>query len=131
MKILLRIIALLCLAPLVFGQAEKTFTMQAPTARENGDALALNEIGSYTLTCGLLPGGPYDVVSVNQSATQQSTETIASGTIFDAGDYFCIATDTDTGGLESRGSNEINFTVGRCDVSDCRPGPPTLSIASP
>lgn len=128
MKIFIRTAALLLLSPLVFGDVSKLFTMQAPTQRENSDALALSEIASYKVMCGMQQGGPYDFFTLDNPASGQVTETFVSGDVFPAGTYFCIATDTDTGGLESAGSNEINFTVGRCDVSDCRPKPPVLSV---
>jgi hypothetical protein len=128
MKYFLRILALLCLSPLVFGDVSKTFTMDAPTQRENGDALALNEIAAYTVKCGINPGGPYDIFTFGQPSTGQSTETIVSNQVFPTGTYYCIATDTDTNGLESGVSNEIFFDVSRCAATDCRPKPPTLSV---
>ncbi len=128
MKIFIRIAALLLLSPLVFGNVSKTFTMNAPTARENGDALALSEIASYTVKCGINQGGPYDIFTFGQPSTNSAQETIVSNQVFPAGTYFCVATDTDTGNLESGASNEIFFTVERCDATDCRPLPPVLQI---
>ncbi len=128
MKYFIRILALLCLSPLVFGDVTKTFVMDAPTQRENGDAMALSEIAAYSVKCGLLPGGPYDVFTFGEPSTQSATETIVTGTVFPAGTYHCIATDTDTDGIESGESNEINFTVERCQATDCRPKPPVLQI---
>ena len=128
MKYLLRIVALMSLAPLVFGDVAKTFVMDAPTARENNDPLALSEIAEYAVKCGINGGGPYDIFLFAQPATGAATETIVSNQVFPAGTYFCIATDTDTDGLESGVSNEIFFTVERCQAQDCRPRPPVLQI---
>jgi hypothetical protein len=128
MKIFLRILALLVLSPLVFGDVSKTFTMTAPTQRENSDALALSELAQYRVICGLLPGGPYDVFQFDQAATGQATESISTAEVFPAGTYHCVATVFDTDALQSGNSNETVFTVGRCQVSDCRPRPPTLQI---
>lgn len=128
MKYFIRALALLVLSPLVFGDISKTFTMTAPTQRENTDALALSELAAYRVVCGLLPGGPYDTFQFDQLASGQPTESIATAEIFPAGTYHCVATVADTDGARSGDSNEINFTVGRCDVSDCRPKPPTLQI---
>lgn len=128
MKYAIRAIALLCLAPLVFGEVSRTFTMAAPTQRENGDVLNLSELAAYRVNCGLLPSGPYDVYQFDQVASGSATESIATAAIFPEGAFYCVATVADNGGVRSRDSNEINFTVGRCDVSDCRPQPPTLSV---
>lgn len=128
MRIFLRIIALLVLSPLVFGDVSKTFTMQAPQQRENSDPLPLSDLAAYRVVCGLLPGGPYDTFQFDQNATGSASEAIATADVFPAGTYHCVATVIDTGGLRSGVSNEINFTVGRCQVSDCRPKPPVLQI---
>lgn len=128
MKTFIRTIALLLLAPLVFGDVMKTFQMDAPVQRENLDPLPLNQIASYKVECGTTAGGPYNFFTMMNEATGQATESFSTGEIFPEGTYFCIATDTDTIGLESAGSNEVNFTVGRCAVSDCRPKPPVLTV---
>ena len=128
MRYFIRVAALLALAPLVLGDVSKTFVMDAPTARENGDALALSEIASYSVKCGITQGGPYDIFLFSQPSTGQGQETVVTNDIFPAGTYFCIATDTDTDGLESGVSNEIFFTVERCQATDCRPRPPVLQI---
>lgn len=128
MKVFIRILALLVLSPLVFGDVSKTFILIAPTERVNGDALALDEIASYKAQCGIAAGGPYDFFTFDNPSTGQATETYSSGEVFPEGTYFCIATDTDTLGLISGFSNEVNFTVGRCAVSDCRPKPPVFNV---
>jgi hypothetical protein len=128
MKYFIRALALLCLSPLVFGDVSKTFVMDAPTQRENGDAMALTEIATYDVKCGINGGGPYDIFLFSEPSTQNSTETIVSNQVFPAGTYFCIATDTDTDGVESGVSNEIFFTVEKCQAQDCRPKPPVLQI---
>lgn len=128
MKYLIRAIALFCLSPLVFGDVSKTFVMDAPTARENGDTLTLAEIAEYSVKCGISDGGPYDIFLFSEPATGNATETIVSNQVFPAGTYFCIATDTDTDNVESGVSNQVFFTVDRCDATDCRPLPPVLQI---
>lgn len=128
MRLLLRFAALLCLSPLVFGDVTKTFTVAAPAQRENGDPIQLSELDSYRIQCGLLPGGPYDIHQFEQSSTGLEEEAIESGDIFVEGTYYCVATVTDIDDRRSGNSNEINFTVGRCEVSDCRPRPPSLSV---
>lgn len=120
--------ALICLSPLVFGDVAKTFVMDAPTTRENGDPLSLFDIASYAVKCGITDGGPYDIFTFGQPSSGTAQETIVSNQVFPAGTYFCVATDTDTNTLESGVSNQVFFTVDRCDATDCRPLPPVLQI---
>lgn len=122
------VIALLVFAPLVWAATNKQFTWQAPTARENGDALALTDISRYTIRCGGVSGGPYTLL-YTVPATGQSSQSFRTGNDFVVGTYFCVATATDTALRESGASNEVNFIVERCDVSDCRPRPPVFAVA--
>jgi len=125
MNFVIRALALLSLSTLVFGMSSKTFTWEAPTQRENGDALPSGEIQEYIIRCGTETGGPYTAFRFETNA---NVNEYASDEVFDPGTYFCIARTKDTEGLISENSNEVNFTVGRCEATDCRPRPPVLSV---
>ena len=114
MKKLLLIAAIL---PLILGA---TATITVPTRMVNGDVLLPANIARSNVNCSLAGGQPV------LKATMQGAATSASWTETVAGTYTCHATTTDTEGRTSAPSGSVNFTVGRCEVSDCRPMPPTL-----
>lgn len=122
--------AVVLLGPLVAtGDASRTFTFNVPTARVNGDPLPLNELEGFTVQCGTQSGGPYNYGIFPGANTGTQNQSINPGEVFTEGTYYCIATAIDTAARESGFSNEINFTVGRCETTDCRPNPPILSVS--
>ena len=119
-------VLLLLLVPLaVFGAGSKTFTWTPPTERENGDPLTAAEIDHFQIECGTQSGGPYNVFSTGAPG---NSSTIVASDVFSEGTYYCVARTVDNNGLESVNSNETNFTVGRCEATDCKPKPPVLSV---
>ncbi len=111
------ILALSATLPLLFGA---TSTITVPTKMVNGDVLLPAQIARSNVLCSLAGGQPVQKATMNGAGTTASwTETVA-------GTYTCFATTTDTEGRTSAPSGSVNFTVGRCEVSDCRPMPPTI-----
>lgn len=110
MKIFVRVVALLLLSLLVFGDSFVTFTLFAPTNRVDETQLEFSELDYYTVQCGTTANGPYDVFKFEQQGTQQAMEIIRDVKM-PVGIYYCVATVTDTNGLESDHSNEIHFTL--------------------
>jgi len=117
MKLKGLIIGLLLTVPLLLGT---TGRIEVPTRMVNGDVLLPAQISRSNILCSLAGGTP-----VNK-ATMQGADTTATWTETVAGTYTCFATTTDTEGRTSAPSATVNFTVGRCEVSDCRPMPPTI-----
>ena len=121
--------ALALLGPLAAtGDASRTFTFNVPTERVNGDPLPLNELEGFTVQCGTQPGGPYTFGQFPAPNAGTANQSINPGDVFTEGTYYCVATAIDTEQRESGFSNEVNFTVGRCESTDCRPRPPVLSV---
>lgn len=128
--------SLLALLALIWGlwfvgpvsAVTKQFTWVAPTARMNGTALDPTEIASYILMCGNASGGPYDAWS---QRTGDNSESYQTGDVFGAGTWYCVALTEDTMARISLASNEATFVVDTCDVTDCRPNPPTLFALAP
>lgn len=113
--------------PLIaFGLGSKTFNWTPPDSRENGDPMTIQEIDRFPISCGTQAGGPYDAFTFNAAGNVSS---FVAADIFPEGTYFCVAQTVDTNGEISRYSNEVNFTVGRCQATDCRPRPPVLNVS--
>ena len=120
------LLALILIPTVVFGLSAKDFNWQKPTQRVNGDPLAPAEIANYRLKCGTQPGGPYDFMTAIMPGGDNEQYTTSE--VFPEGTYHCVAQTLDTEGRESDNSGEVNFTVARCDSTDCRPMPPALSV---
>lgn len=118
-RFILVILTLLITAPL-WAAINKDVTWVAPTERVNGDPLAANEIASYDLECVRTGTGEvvYNAQLAGAETTHQTTE------VFDGGEFQCRMRTIDTGGLVSEWGESNVFTVGRCEVTDCRPTPP-------
>ena len=126
-----RLVIIILVPLLAFADVSKTFDWTAPTQRTNGDALALTDIASYEIRCSTASGGPYNLYTSGAIlANGQPSQSFTASNAFTEGTYYCVATDTDTNNLTSDNSNEINFTVGHCDVTDCRPMPPILNVGN-
>lgn len=121
------ILLLVLVAPLAIGQVEKTVSLTPPTARVNGDPLPISELARYDIQC-LVAGEQVPLFSIVLNPPGTSIETPAA---FDAGPiYFCRGRAVDTEGRMSDWGLSANFTVGRCEVSDCRPMPPASITVS-
>ena len=114
-------------SPLVFGDITRDFRIAVATERENGDPLELSEIDRHRISCGNTAGGPYTLVFEPDFAGT-SPQTVTSGPDFTAGNWFCVGQTVDTDGRISVFGGEVNFTVARCETSDCRPKPPALTV---
>lgn len=119
MKYLIRGLALLCIAPLVFAVGGKTFTWQPPTQRMDGSALPQAEIREYKIYCD---GDPLPVWTQENVPLNTDTWIAPDGT-FSVGTHSCFATTVDTEGQESDPSNTVNFTV-----TPERPNAPVLAV---
>ncbi len=106
MKYFLRILALLCFAPLVFAVETKTFNWIPPTQNTDGTPLNDAQISSYNIFCNTLLLA--NVVNTG------AVDTFTSGPL-PAGTYICHATTIRDDGRESSPSNTANFIV---DPSD-------------
>jgi len=118
MKYLIRLIALICLSPLVFAVETKTFSWTPPTQNTDGTALTDAEISSYNIFC--------NAVLLSNVVNTGGTDTFTSGPL-PAGAYLCHATTVRDDGRESDASNQINFTV---DPSDPK-APTGFSVTLP
>lgn len=118
MKYLIRLIALICLSPLVLAVETKTFDWTPPTQNTDGTVLTDAEILSYNIFCNAL--------LLSNVVNTGGTDSFTSGPL-PAGSYVCHATTIATNGEESAASNTINFIV---DLSV--PGAPTgFSVTLP
>lgn len=93
-------------------------TWEAPTERENGTALAPQEISAYRIywRCGDGQGYP-ESAEAPGAVTQYVIENLP-----DVGRCYFVATTVDADGLESRQSNETTTLLGEVSL----PSPPTL-----
>lgn len=121
-RMILVLLGLAITAPL-WAAVEKTVSWTAPTQRVNGDALTPGEIAGYDLECYRTGGEVIYSTGVPSSASSHVTPEV-----FDAGDFRCRMRTNDTGGLQSAWGESNVFTVGRCDVTDCRPQPPSSIV---
>ena len=121
-RYILLFLGLLVTLPL-WAEVTKTATWTPPTQRVNGDALALSEIQGYDLECFRVGGATVYTTGVPGTATTHVTPEV-----FDSGDFQCRMRTLDTGGLVSEWGQSNVFTVGRCDVTDCRPLPPSSIV---
>lgn len=85
------------------------FSWDAPTTREDGQALPSSELGSYTLYVGL-KSGEYDQ---QHTVMADKADLILSGFGTNRKHYFAI-TATDKNGLESKYSKEIVIQSNKC-----------------
>lgn len=116
------LILLLFVAPLVFAQVPRTVTIERATERMNGDPLPLDEIAWHDIQCHV-QGSEEPLFTIEGPAAGGATATPA--VFVDGQTYVCQARTIDTGGRASpTWSVSAPFTVGRCEVSDCRPAPP-------
>ena len=111
MKIWFRIVALLLLSLLVFGDSFVTFTLFAPTNRVDETQLDYSELDYYTIQCGTTANGPYDVFAFKQQANGQAMQTLTTNVKMPSGIYYCVATVVDKDGLQSDHSNELTVKV--------------------
>jgi len=78
MKYFLRILALLCFAPLVFAVETKTFNWIPPTQNTDGTALTDAQISSYNIFCNtLLLANVVRVIVANASSHQKNSRSKA------------------------------------------------------
>lgn len=123
-KYILLFLGLLMTMPL-WAEATKTASWQIPTQRVNGDALSIEEIAGYDLVCQRVDGGEVVYTLTDIPATDTSHVTPA---VFDAGDFICRMRTHSADGLQSTWGESNVFTVGRCDVTDCSPMPPSSIV---
>lgn len=118
---------LLITAPL-WASVDKSVTWTAPTERVNGDPLPPAEIAGYDLECVVQATG--EVVYATGLPAGASQHQTAE--VFNEGTFICRMRTLDTGGLVSDWGESNPFTVGRCDVTDCRPKPPrSITVVLP
>lgn len=122
-RLVLCLVLAMVTAPL-WAEVYKTATWTPPTQRVNGDALLPSEIAGYDLEC-LREGTGEIVYATGVPGGDTSHQT---GEVFDAGSFVCRMRTIDTGGLLSTWNSSNVFTVGRCDVTDCRPLPPSSIV---
>jgi hypothetical protein len=117
---------LLLVAPLALAAVDKTVTWIPPAERVNGDPLAPAEIAGYDLECSELAGAIVYQANIPPGTSHET------GEVFDSGEFVCRMRTIDTDGrLSDWGSSNV-FTVGRCDVTDCRPTPPrSITVTVP
>lgn len=78
----------------------------APSARANGDPLALAEIAGYRIYYGSVAGLYPDVVDINDSTAEGAElDGVPTGT------YFVVVTTVDTEGRESDYSAELEIRI--------------------
>lgn len=123
MKRTIMVILLALLTAPLWAAVNKGVTWVAPTERVNGDPLPAGEIDSYELECLTTSG---TVVYATMVAGTDSTHRTAD--VFDTGEFRCRMRTVDTGGLMSEWGESNVFTVGRCEISDCRPTPPSSIV---
>ena len=127
------LILLLLYAPLVMAQVTKDPSWTPPTQYINGDSLADAEIQRYNYVCSNNGGATFDFYTADIPNTGGTT-TFTTDAVFLPGNYRCFITvfaihPTETSERESDPSNQVLFTVGQCQATDCRPGPAVLQIA--
>jgi hypothetical protein len=116
----------LLVAPLVLAQVDKSVTWTPPTERVNGDPLTAAEIAGYDMECRTT-GGELVYQAGGLTGTSHST-----AAVFEAGQFVCQMRTIDTDGRQSEWASSNVFTVGRCDVTDCRPqAPASITVILP
>ena len=95
----------------------KEWNWSAPTEYENNTAITSADILTYTLYCGTVSGGPYDVFITNMDTPPPQDIDMAPLVGNVPGTYYCVATARSTlYASESGYSNEANFTVTSGDL---------------
>ena len=108
----------------------KDWSWIGPTQYENDFPIPAEDDLSYTLYCGITPGGPYDVFSTLLEEPSPINIDMGPLVMNAPGTYFCVSTATSSlHNTESVYSNEVNFTVLPADLG-LRPKPPVLSVGS-
>lgn len=126
-RVILVLLTLLITAPL-WAAVDKDVTWVAPTERVNGDPLPVTDIAGYDLECLR----ESDNVVVYATGLPVTATTHQTPEVFEAGNFFCRMRTLDTDGLISDWSQSANFTVGRCETTDCRPLPPrSITVVLP
>lgn len=95
----------------------KEFNWTFPTTRMDGTPLAASELRETTIYCLAANGTDWIEINVLPAPQNNVVQELP------AGHYQCVATVTDTGGLESDFSNAIEF-----DVEPARPNAPVLRV---
>lgn len=127
-RLMLIIATAIVWAPLALSQsANESVTVTAQMPTENVAGLPLtNPLQNFVLECGPSPG-VYDGPAQSFSVGGQSTLEVQTDQLFSEGTWYCTARVTDTGGLSSARSGEVNFTVPPlCDRVDCSPAAPII-----
>ena len=125
------LILLLLYAPLVLAQTvTRDTSWLPPTTYLNGDALNDAEITRYALSCSNNGGATFDFYTADVP-NAGGTNSFTTASVFTPGNYRCLVTvwaehPSDGVERESDPSNQVVFTVGQCEATDCRPGAPTM-----
>lgn len=127
------LIMLLLYAPIVFAQVSKDNSWTPPDEFMNGDTLSDTDIQRYHYACSNNGGATFDFYTAD-IPNAGGTTTFTTAAVFLPGNYRCFITvfavhPTETIERESDPSNQVLFTVGQCQATDCRPGPAVLQIA--
>jgi len=80
-----------------------TLNWTAPSARSDGTALSLSQIGGYRIRYGASRGSYSNVLTINNAATQAATV----GSLVAGRAYYLVMSTFDVNGLESRNSAEV------------------------
>lgn len=87
------------------GPGQLTVSWTAPTARSDGTALPIEQIGGYKLYYGMAPGAYLETIDIPGPATTTATVEVPPGV------YYLVMTTYDTEGRESGYSPEISKTA--------------------
>ncbi len=129
----LLIFLLLLYMPFVMAQVSKDTSWTPPIEFMNGDTLSNSDIQSYHYVCSNNGGATFDFYTAD-IPNAGGTTTFTTDAVFLPGNYRCFITvfaihPTETIERESDPSNQVVFTVGQCQATDCRPSPAVLQIA--
>lgn len=122
------IFAVLASLLVVVASAEPiaTFTAQAPTTYENGNAIAADDTLSYTVYCGLAAGGPYSYSFPAPNLTVGTQVDVSACVQGEPGTYYFVATASSSKyGETSAYSNEATRTWSAAEMG-LVPNAPTL-----
>ena len=106
----------------------KTWNWTGPTEYENNTQIPPEDALSYSLFCGVIEGGPYELYTTLLNNSPPSIQDMGPLVQNSPGNYYCVATATSLlHNTESAPSNEVLFTVLPTDLG-LRPKAPVLFL---